>query len=85
MAADDDERDELRRSARDAAVRSMTANIVAVAFQLGLVIAFTKRDWFGRQWARYRWYVLREWRGVEQRRLIAELRRDISRIEHGSG
>lgn len=67
---------------RDVAVKSAVANMVGLAIQVGIIVAIAKRDWVSRQWIRYRWYVTREWRHAHERRLIAELRADLSRIEH---
>lgn len=77
------ERDEEPRVARNAAVEAFMYNAVGLALQVAIVVAIAKRDWLGRQYHRYRWYVLREWRGAHERRLLAELQRDLSAIEHG--
>jgi hypothetical protein len=67
---------------RDVAIKSAIANIVGLAVQVGILVAIAKRDSLARLLIRYRWYVLREWRHAHEQRLIAELRADLSRIEH---
>ena len=76
-----DDKDELR----EGALRSLVANVVGLAVQLGIIVAIAKRDSIWRLWRRYQWHVTREWRGAVERRLLAELQRDISAIEHGQG
>jgi hypothetical protein len=70
---------------RDVAIKSAIANIVGLAVQVGIIVAIAKRDSLARLFIRYRWYVLREWRHAHEQRLLAELRADLSRIEHHSG
>lgn len=76
---DRDEQAELR----EVALRSLIANMVGLGVQLGIIILIAKRDSLWRAWRRYQWHVFQEWRGARERKLIAELRQDISRIEHG--
>jgi hypothetical protein len=70
---------------RDVAIKSAIANIVGLAVQVGIIVAIAKRDSLARLLIRYRWYVLREWRHAHEARLLAELRADLSRIEHHGG
>jgi hypothetical protein len=67
---------------RDVAIKSAIANIVGLAVQVGIIVAIAKRDSLARLLIRYRWYVLREWRHAHEQRLLAELRADLSAIEH---
>lgn len=69
-------------TARDTAMAAAVYALTGIAVQVAVIIAVTKRDWLARQLARYRWHVLREWRGSLERRLVAELRRDLSRMDH---
>lgn len=69
-------------TARDAAVEAAVWGLATIAVQLAVIVAITRRDWLRRQAARYRWHVLREWQGSAERRLLADLRRDLSRMDH---
>ena len=72
-----------REEVRSVVVKSLVANAVGLGLQLGLILAISKRDWLTRQALRYRRIVLQEWKGERERRLLAELQADISRIQHG--
>lgn len=79
-----EDRDE-QRELREVALRSLVANAVGLAVQVGIIVIIAKRDTVWRAWRRYQWYVFREWRGARERRMVAELRQDISAIEHADG
>lgn len=76
---EDQEREELRA----VAVRSAVANMVGLGIQLAIIVAIAKRDTLWRRWRRWQWHVMQEWRGAEEERVVAEVRWEISRIEHG--
>lgn len=68
------------RVARDAALQSLVSNAVYLAVMVGFTLAIANRDWIGRQVLR-----LQQWaraRQAAEDAAVAELRRDISRIEH---
>jgi FAD/FMN-containing dehydrogenase len=67
--------------ARDAALQSRISNLVYLAIMLGVTLAITKRDWIGRQVLRFR-----SWQSAAaaaESRAVAELRRELSELEHG--
>jgi hypothetical protein len=70
------------RAARDAVIGAVVFNLVGLAVQVGIIVAIAKRDSIARLARRYQRYVAKEWRGAHERRLLAELSRDLSRIEH---
>lgn len=84
MAEQDASRDEDGAELRMVALRSLVANMIGLGLQIGIIVAISKRDWLARQALRYRWYLRQEWKQARERALIAELRRDISEIEHGT-
>jgi hypothetical protein len=79
--ADQDQQGQ-ERTARQAAINAAVYNGVGLILQLGIIIAIARRDWLRQQALRYRWYVLRQWRGERERRLVADLQRDVSRMQH---
>jgi hypothetical protein len=74
-----------RPGAREVAVNSTIANLVALAVQLAVVLVIVKRDWVGQQVARYRRNLRQESRRAFEERQVAELRRDISLYDHAGG
>lgn len=76
--SDRDRDDELRQ----VALRSLVANVVGLAVQVGIIVAISKRDVIKRQYLRYRWHVRQEWRNAHADQAVAELRRDVARMEH---
>jgi hypothetical protein len=69
--------------ARDAALQSLVSNAVYLAIMLGFTVAIANRDWIGRQVIRLqRWTAGRQ---AAEDAAVAELRADISRIEHYQG
>lgn len=80
--AEDREREDTAAEMREAAVFSAVSSAVGIGLQLAIMGVILKRDWLWRQWRRYQWYVLREWRGSHYRGLLAELRRDLTLISH---
>jgi hypothetical protein len=70
------------RAARDAAVAALVYNLTGLALQAALILAYARRDWIGRQWARYSAHLRQEWRGSRERLMLADLRRDLSRMDH---
>ena len=81
MAAEGEDRNR-DAELRAVLVESAVTNLLGIALQVGIMVVILKRDWLWRQWRRYRWHVLREWRGTRERQLISELSRDISRMQH---
>lgn len=74
-------RDSARDAARDALVSSLVIYGVQAAFLLALTAGVSKRYWLDH--ARWRY---ERWRGRADRleaAAMAEVRRDISRLEHG--
>jgi hypothetical protein len=70
------------RVARDAAVEQTAATLVYLGITVAVSLAVIKRDALGRAWARLR----NRPPGpdeVAEAAMLAELRRDLSRIEHG--
>lgn len=73
---------ESNKELRDAIVQPLVVTGVTILLQVAVLVAVAKRDQLRRVAAAYRWHVLQEWRGAHERQLIAELRRDVSRMEH---
>jgi len=69
--------------AREAALQSLVSNAVYLAIMVGFTLALANRDWIGRQLLRVRsWGVARQ---AAEDAAVAELRADVSRIEHYQG
>lgn len=82
MPSPPDEDARRREEMRDVAVKSLIANVVGLGVQLGIIVAIAKRDAIKRAYLRYRWHVRREWRHAHEQKAVAELRRDVARMEH---
>lgn len=86
MPADDDDTASLSDAARKAAITQATSTLVYLAIMITLSVAITKRDYLIRMGMRVQGLMNhRDIREQRAARLIAELRRDISRIEHADG
>ncbi len=77
-----DEQPSAGRVARDAALQSLASNAVYLLLMIGATVALTRRDWLARQALRLRRAAAG--RRPEHGAAMAEVRAEISRIEHGS-
>jgi hypothetical protein len=70
------------RVARDAAVQSLASNLVYLALMIGITVGIARRDWLTQQRLR-----LERWLRRPERHpaAMAEVRRDIDRLEYGYG
>lgn len=76
--------DDQSRVARDAAIQSLISNLVYMGIIVAASVAMTNREWLRLQGRRVAAVVRQDARRDREERQIAELRRDISRFEHGS-
>lgn len=82
MPVSDVEDQTTARVARDAAVQSAVSNLVYLAIMIGVTVGITRRDWVTQQWMRVqRW----RHRPDPDAAALAEVRRDIDRLEYGYG
>lgn len=75
--------DQSARVARDAAIQSLISNLVYMGIIVAASMAVSNRDWLRLQGRRVRAVMRRDARRDREERQVAELRRDISRFEHG--
>ena len=73
---------EAQKIARDAALQSLVSNAVYLALMLGISLAITKRDTLKRIRLQVEQLLRQEDRSAKERRALADLRREISRLEH---
>lgn len=71
------------RVARDAAIASLVSNLVYVGVVVGVSLALSRREWLRLQATRWQRVIRREDRREREEAAVAQLRRDISRYEHG--
>lgn len=69
-------------AARDAAIRSLAANLVSLGLMIGFSLALARRDALARTWAGVRARVRPPGRQWREDAAVAELRADLSRMEH---
>jgi hypothetical protein len=74
--------DSTAKVARDAAVQSFVSNAVYLALMVAAVAALSRRDWLARQAMRARAILTQQRNRQREIQALAELRRDISRMEH---
>lgn len=79
------EQQDSARGARDAAIQSAISTGVYLAIVLGLSLAVAKRDIITRAWMRARAIIRPAGDPPHVAAALADLRRDISDIEHGGG
>lgn len=75
--------DQSARVARDAAIQSLISNLVYMGIIVAASMAVSNRDWLRLQGRRVRAVMRQDARRDREERQVAELRRDISRFEHG--
>jgi hypothetical protein len=80
---DDPAKESPRGVISDEALRSLVSNLVYLAVMLGFTVAISKRDALARLHMRYRQVFRQDARKAAYRRALAELRREISELEHG--
>ncbi len=72
-----------RALARDAALSAAVSEGVFLLVMVGITVWMTRREWLLMQARRLQALVREDWRGWRAEREVQELRRDISRYEHG--
>lgn len=67
---------------REAALSQAASLLVYIGISVAITVAIAKRDALTRAWMRYKRWARRDPEKIRRSRLLAELRRDISLIEH---